>query len=305
MYGKIFDCMYEGTLYGHWEAIVTLQQMLVLCNSEGVIDMTPQAISARTSIPLEIIIKGIDILSEPDPYSRTPGEDGKRIVLMDVHRPWGWLIVNHAKYQKLRNRQDKLEADRQRIGEKRKSQKNNDVADCRKVSQSVADVAHAATTTATVTATATEKGIGDVVPQHEFEAAWKILPKRSGNNPKTAALKAWIRRIGEGVKPAAMIEGVQRYHRWCEATEKINTEMVMRGSTFFGPDRPFEQEFALPAAKAEKPWYIDSASAIAAKGAELGVLQEDRETFPDYKARVYRVAGVTSDMVRQAEVDWR
>ena len=44
MYGKVFDSMYEGTLYGHWQSIVTLQQMLVLCNSEGVVDMTPQAI---------------------------------------------------------------------------------------------------------------------------------------------------------------------------------------------------------------------------------------------------------------------
>ena len=31
VYAKIFDSMYEGTLYGHWEAIVTLQQML--CHS--------------------------------------------------------------------------------------------------------------------------------------------------------------------------------------------------------------------------------------------------------------------------------
>src|SRR5690349_23879727 len=85
MYGKIFDSMYEGTLYGHWEAIVTLQQMVVLCNSDGIIDMTPQAIAARTSIPLEIITKGIGILSEPDPYSRTPGEDRKSTRLNSSH----------------------------------------------------------------------------------------------------------------------------------------------------------------------------------------------------------------------------
>ena len=142
MYGKIFDSMYEGTLYGHWEAIVTLQQMLVLCNSEGVIDMTPQAIAARTSIPLEIITKGIAILSERDPYTRTPGEDGKRIILVDEHRPWGWFIVNHAKYQKMKNHHEKLEADRLRVAEKRKALKIKEVAESRIVSQPVADVAH-------------------------------------------------------------------------------------------------------------------------------------------------------------------
>ena len=111
--------MYEGTLYGHWQAIVTLQQMLVLCDSSGVIDMTPQAISARTSIPLEIIIKGIEVLSSPDPYSRTPGEDGRRISTIDATRPWGWFIVNHRKYQLLKSREEKLEADRLRIAAKR------------------------------------------------------------------------------------------------------------------------------------------------------------------------------------------
>ena len=143
MYGKIFESMYEGTLYGHWQAIVTLQQLLVLCDSAGTIDMTPQAISARTSIPLDIIAKGLEVLSEPDQYTRTPGEEGRRIVLLDEHRPWGWRIVNHAKYQKMRSRADKLEADRLRVADKRKANKSNDVAGSRTTSHAVAEVAHA------------------------------------------------------------------------------------------------------------------------------------------------------------------
>ena len=103
MYGKIFDSMYEGTLYGHWQAIVTFQQMIVLADADGVVDMTPQAIAARTSIPLEIIQAGIKVLEAPDQYSRTPDEDGKRIELLDEHRPWGWHIVNHEKYKNLRD----------------------------------------------------------------------------------------------------------------------------------------------------------------------------------------------------------
>lgn len=137
MYGKVFDSIYDGTLYGHWEAIATMQQFIVLATPDGVIDMTPQAISARTSFPLELIIKGIKILSDPDPYTRTPGEDGRRIVLLDEHRPWGWRLVNHGKYMRLRNMAEKREADRTRISEKRSQ--NKDVAS---ESQNVAKVAH-------------------------------------------------------------------------------------------------------------------------------------------------------------------
>lgn len=123
MYGKIFDSMYEGTLYGQWEAIVTFQQFIVLCDADGVVDMTPPAISARTSIPLEIITKGIKTLSDPDPYSRTPGADGRRIELIDEHRPWGWVIVNHKKYQSLQDADTVRAQTRERVARHREKQK--------------------------------------------------------------------------------------------------------------------------------------------------------------------------------------
>jgi len=145
MYGKIYTTIYEGTLYGHWEAIVTMQQLIVLASPDGIVDMTPQALAARTSIPLKIIEKGLKVLSDPDPHSRTPGDDGRRIALLDDHRPWGWRLVNHEKYVHLRSVEQKREADRLRISEKRI--KNKNVAISREVSQSVANVAHLDTDT--------------------------------------------------------------------------------------------------------------------------------------------------------------
>jgi uncharacterized phage protein (TIGR02220 family) len=142
MYGKIFESIYEGTLAGHWQAIVTMQQLIVLANEDGVVDMTPEAIARRTSIPMDIIAAGLEHLAKPDPHTRTPGEDGRRIVLLDDHRPWGWRLVNHAKYRALRNLEQKREADRGRIAEKRKQIKDVAIA-----SRSVANVAHTDTDT--------------------------------------------------------------------------------------------------------------------------------------------------------------
>lgn len=152
MYGKIFSSMYDGSLYGQWEAIVTFQQMIVLADAEGFVDMTPQAIAARTSIPLDIIQKGIELLMAPDKYSRTPDCDGRRIELVDESRPWGWSIINHAKYSKIVSAEAKREADRLRIAAKRQLERESTsglqatggagVADCRKASRPVAKVAH-------------------------------------------------------------------------------------------------------------------------------------------------------------------
>jgi len=121
MYGKIFECIYEGTLYGQWEAIVTFQQMIVLCDDEGFLDMTPPALAAKTSIPLEIIQKGIEILERDDPYSRTPGENGKRIIRISGNRPWGWKIVNHEKYRKMVSNEDRKKYMRDYMREYRKN----------------------------------------------------------------------------------------------------------------------------------------------------------------------------------------
>lgn len=240
MYGKIFDSMYEGTLYGHWEAIVTLQQLLVLCDSEGTIDITPQAISARTSIPLEIITKGLQILSDPDPYSRTPGEDGKRIVPLDDHRPWGWRIVNYLKYRNLKSREQKLEADRVRAAEKRKALKNNGVAVRSNSSRAVAKVAYA-----DADASTTAGSPANALPD-DFSIAWQVYPKRAGSNPRDRALKAWNARLAEGCAADDLLAGVRRYAAFISATGKTGTEYVQQAATFFGPSKGFREAWTPP-----------------------------------------------------------
>ena len=234
MYGKIFDSMYEGTLYGHWEAIVTLQQMLVLCNQDGVIDMTPQAIAARTSIPFEIITKGIAVLTEPDPYSRTPGEDGRRIVLLDEHRPWGWRIVNHAKYQKLKNRAEKLEADRVRIAEKRKANKNNDVAESRGESQSVADVAPASASASTDLSKSKSKAErspeGSRLTLDSLPDEWALFCK--AERPELDPLAVWAgfrdHWLAKAGKDARKANWFAAWRNWVRR-EKVNGEKQAGG----------------------------------------------------------------------------
>lgn len=121
MYAKIFESMYDGSLatVGPWEALVTFQQMLVLADRWGTVDMTPEAISRRTTIPLAIIRKGIDALEQPDEQSRDPNLDGRRIRRLAEHRDWGWAIVNHAKYRAIRSSEDRREYQRKWMADKR------------------------------------------------------------------------------------------------------------------------------------------------------------------------------------------
>ncbi|HAK5376659.1 TPA: helix-turn-helix domain-containing protein [Salmonella enterica] len=82
----------------------------------------------------------------------------------------------------------------------------------------------------------------------EFEQAWQEYPKRAGGNSKSAAFKAWKARLREGIKPETMLDGVRRYAAWIRATGNTGTQFVKQASTFFGPDRHFDEFWQQPAA---------------------------------------------------------
>lgn len=129
MYGKLFAQMFDGTLgtKGPWEALVTFQQLVILADKTGAVDMTADAISRRTTVPLEIIERGLSVLALPDPDSRSPDEGGRRIVPIDPDRNWGWVVVNYGHYRKIRTEEERREYHRE-YGRKRRAKSKQDNA---------------------------------------------------------------------------------------------------------------------------------------------------------------------------------
>ncbi|OVE04656.1 DNA-binding protein, partial [Escherichia coli] len=92
----------------------------------------------------------------------------------------------------------------------------------------------------------TGQSVGRVDYPDVFEQVWREYPLRAGANPKKSAFSAWKARLREGVPPETMLDGVRRYARYLAATGKAGTEFVQRATTFFGPDRNFENPWLLP-----------------------------------------------------------
>lgn len=115
MYAKIFSQIYDGTLCtnGPWEALVTFQQMLILADQDGSVDMTLPAIARRTTIPKDILERGINALMQADPESRTPTEEGRRLVPLAEGRSWGWRVVNYVMYRQIKREEDRREYHRE------------------------------------------------------------------------------------------------------------------------------------------------------------------------------------------------
>jgi len=217
MYGKIFDSMYDGTISANWQGLVTFQQLIVLCDADGVIDMTPPALSRRTGIPLEIIEKGIEYLEAPDPYSRTQGHDGARIVRLDEHRPWGWFIVNHSKYKSLQDK-DHIRAENRKRKQKQRAREAQNVTNGHVRSRH------------TDTNTNKEKDIYAQTPG--FCAWWEVYPRKKD---KFKAHEIWQRKNLES-RSDELIVKLKEQMNDCESFNRDMTKIAY-GKTYLYNNR--------------------------------------------------------------------
>lgn len=125
MYAKIFTQIFDSSIVEDPELRFTFMDLLVLADVNGVVDMTHEAISRRTNRPLDVILKTIKQLESPDPRSRTPDDNGIRIVRLDDHRDWGWEILNYQRFRELASEEQRREKTKLRL---RKFRSNQQVA---------------------------------------------------------------------------------------------------------------------------------------------------------------------------------
>jgi hypothetical protein len=103
MYAKVFKQILSSSIADDYLVRLVFEDFLILAEPDGTVDMTAESIARHTNVPLEIVRRGIEVLSQPDLRSRTPDHDGRRLILINDHRDWGWTIVNYGAYSKMRD----------------------------------------------------------------------------------------------------------------------------------------------------------------------------------------------------------
>ncbi len=115
MYGKIFEQIFDSSIADDYHLRHFFMDLIVLADSDGVVNKTPTAIAARIRMPLDDVLSLLSRLSAPDPESQTPDADGRRIELIDEHRTWGWHIINYRKYREIATEEQRKLKTRQRV----------------------------------------------------------------------------------------------------------------------------------------------------------------------------------------------
>jgi hypothetical protein len=121
MYAKIFSQIFDSSIANNWKTRHVFEDMLKLADVNGVVDMTREAIAARTRLPLEMVCEAIVELESPDPQSRTAEAGGRRIERLDDHRDWGWEIINYLHFRNMASEEQRRELTKLRTRKWRKS----------------------------------------------------------------------------------------------------------------------------------------------------------------------------------------
>jgi len=115
MFGKIFTQIYASSIAEDWTVRTVFQDMIILADLNGVVDITPEFLSRTTKVPINVVTKAISELEKPDPRSRSPKASGARIVRLDEHRDWGWLIVNYEEYRSIASEEQRRLKTKERV----------------------------------------------------------------------------------------------------------------------------------------------------------------------------------------------
>lgn len=113
LYAKVFTQILDSSLAEDYRTRHVFMDVLLLAEN-GILDMTREAIARRTNVPLEVINEALAKLEAPDPSSRDGTEDGRRLLPLDNHRDWGWIIVNWDKYEAIKTQQHRNNQARER-----------------------------------------------------------------------------------------------------------------------------------------------------------------------------------------------
>lgn len=103
-YTPVFSSIFTGTLFGKYPDLPLWLVLLAMADRHGVIDAHPSYISAASGIHQDDVEDCIRRFCEPDPASRTPDDDGRRLIPLEG-RGFGWRIVNHGKYREKARKQ--------------------------------------------------------------------------------------------------------------------------------------------------------------------------------------------------------
>lgn len=99
-FGKIYSSITESSIWCESHQVIRVWcYMIAKKDSEGLVVGSPPAIAHNCHMSLEEFLECEKVLTSPDPHSKTPGEEGRRLRKIQG----GYVVVNHEQYTGLKD----------------------------------------------------------------------------------------------------------------------------------------------------------------------------------------------------------
>jgi hypothetical protein len=115
MFGKLFESLYSGSMVGAgavrfavWGFVIATQKPSRQYGS--VVELNPRLLSAILGEAEKDVAEAIDFLCQPDPFSRSKEQDGRRLVRLGQFL---FQVVNGAKYRAIRDEETRRTQNRE------------------------------------------------------------------------------------------------------------------------------------------------------------------------------------------------
>lgn len=259
-YGKLFSSITESTVWGEPYATRLLWvAMIAKADKDGCIYAAVPGLARLANITLEECQAALQAFLSPDPFSRTPDNDGRRIETIDG----GWRLLNWAKYRAIRGTEERAAYKREWDRQHRPSGHDRSIADGSPTQSDTVRHGPTIPTGATPAAPApypedqklsapAEPAPAARSPRSKpdldagFAEFWVAYPVKQG---RLEALKAW-RKAGMQDQVPKLIEHVQRMHAQDDGWRR---GMIPRASTYLNGQRWEDQPKAEGASHVPPP----------------------------------------------------
>lgn len=113
---KLFSSITESTIWCEPAATrLTWITMLAMADRHGRVWASIPGLANRARVTVSEVESALRTFLSPDPYSRTPDNEGRRVIDIDG----GWQLLNHAKYRDIRDEETIRESKREHMRRKR------------------------------------------------------------------------------------------------------------------------------------------------------------------------------------------
>lgn len=117
MYAKLFSSITESSLWSEPKEVRLLfVTMLAKADQVGFVEASVIGLARVANLSVEETQAALEVLRSPDPYSKNPANEGRRII--DVQG--GFMLLNYEDYRERRNAEERREYMREYMREYRK-----------------------------------------------------------------------------------------------------------------------------------------------------------------------------------------